>query len=371
MSDEFQNVNVSVFKQLIRDKFALIALIVLGVIYFSLLFADFLGPYTKDFSDRNMSYAPPSKIFTINEKGKLSWPYTYNYKREFDPASLQVDYKLDRSHKYFLKFFARGQKYSFLGIIPCSRHFVGVKPENQTSGLNSSGRLYLLGTDINGRDVFSRILFGGRISMTIGFLALFVLFPIGLLYGGISGYFGGKVDTLMMRFAEAIMSIPSFYLLIILAAILPSNMTSIQRFMLIVVILALIGWAGFARVVRGMVLSIKTQEFVQAAQSIGASRLRIIIKHVLPQTTSYVIVAMTLSVPSYILAESGLSFLGLGIQQPDASWGNMLKEAQEYINILYRPWLLTPGFLIFIAVLSFNLIGDTIRDVFDPKSRIR
>lgn len=362
MTNEYKNVNVSVFKQLLRDKFALIALAVLAVIYFSLLFADFIAPYSKDFSDRTQSYAPPSKIFTINEKGKWSLPYTYNYKREFDPEAMQVDYKLDRSHKYFLKLFVRGEKYKFLGLIPSSRHFVGVEP---------SGRLYLLGTDINGRDVFSRILFGGRISMTIGFLALFVLFPIGLLYGGISGYFGGKVDMLMMRFAEAIMSIPSFYLLIILAAILPSNMTSIQRFILIVVILALIGWAGFARVVRGMVLSIKTQEFVQSAQSIGASRFRIIIKHILPQTTSYVIVAMTLSVPSYILSESGLSFLGLGIQQPDASWGNMLKEAQEYINILYRPWLLTPGFLIFVAVLSFNLIGDTIRDVLDPKSKVR
>lgn len=359
---ELQNVNVSVFRQLIRDKFSLIAFVVLFIIYASLLFADFLAPYTKDFSDRSMSYAPPSKVFTINEKGKLSLPYTYNYKREFDPNAMQVVYKLDRSQKYFLKPFIRGQKYKFLGIIPCSRHLIGVQPE---------GRLYLLGTDINGRDVFSRILFGGRISMTIGFLALFVLFPIGLLYGGISGYFGGIVDTLMMRFAEAVMSIPSFYLLIILAAILPSNMTSIQRFILIVVILALIGWAGFARVIRGMVLSIKSQEFVQSAKSIGASNLRIIVKHILPQTTSYVIVAMTLSVPSYILAESGLSFLGLGIQQPDASWGNMLKEAQEYINILYRPWLLTPGFLIFVAVLSFNLIGDTIRDVLDPKSKVR
>lgn len=362
MSNEYKSVNISVFNQLIRDKFALIALIVLTIIYLSLIFADFIAPYSKDFSDRTQSYAPPSVIFTINEKGKLSRPYTYNYKREFDPEAMQVDYKLDRSHKYFLKLFARGEKYKFLGMIPCSRHLIGLEPQ---------GRLYLLGTDINGRDVFSRILFGGRISMTIGFLALFVLFPIGLLYGGISGYFGGKIDMLMMRFAEAVMSIPSFYLLIILAAILPSNMTSIQRFILIVVILALIGWAGFARVVRGMVLSIKTQDFVQSAQSIGASKLRIIVKHILPQTTSYVIVAMTLSVPSYILAESGLSFLGLGIQQPDASWGNMLKEAQEYINILYRPWLLTPGFLIFVAVLSFNLIGDTIRDVLDPKSKVR
>lgn len=349
-------------KQLWKDKFARVALVVLGLIYFALFFADFIAPYTKDFSDRTMAYVPPSKIFTIDENGKFSMPYTYNYKREFDANELKIVYTLDRSQKHYVKFFAQGQKYKFLGLIPMKRHLITT---------DESGRLYLLGTDINGRDVFSRILFGGRISMTIGFLALFVLFPIGLLYGGIAGYFGGKTDIVMMRFAEAVMSIPSFYLLIILASILPSGMTSVQRFMLIVVILALIGWAGFARVVRGMVLSIKNQEYVQAAKSIGASRLRIIVKHILPQTTSFVIVAMTLSVPSYILSESGLSFLGLGIQQPDASWGNMLKEAQEYTNIIYRPWLLTPGFLIFIAVLAFNLIGDTIRDILDPKSKTR
>ena len=349
-------------KQLWKDKFARVALMVLGVIYFALLFADFIAPYTKDFSDRTMAYVPPSKIFTIDENGRFSKPYTYNYKREFDSQDLKIVYTLDRSQKHYVKFLAQGQKYKFLGLIPMKRHLVTT---------DENGRLYLLGTDINGRDVFSRILFGGRISMTIGFLALFVLFPIGLLYGGIAGYFGGKTDMIMMRFAEAVMSIPSFYLLIILASILPSGMTSVQRFMLIVVILALIGWAGFARVVRGMVLSIKNQEYIQAAKSIGASRLRIIVKHILPQTTSFVIVAMTLSVPSYILSESGLSFLGLGIQQPDASWGNMLKEAQEYTNIIYRPWLLTPGFLIFIAVLAFNLIGDTIRDILDPKSKTR
>ena len=349
-------------KQLWKDRFARIALVVLGIIYFALFFADFIAPYTKDFSDRTMAYVPPSKIFTIDENGKFSKPYTYNYKREFDSVDLKIIYSLDRSQKHYIKFFSQGQKYKFLGLIPMKRHLITT---------DENGRLYLLGTDINGRDVFSRILFGGRISMTIGYLALFVLFPIGLLYGGIAGYFGGKVDMLMMRFAEAVMSIPSFYLLIILASILPSGMTSVQRFMLIVVILALIGWAGFARVVRGMVLSIKNQEYVQAARSIGASRFRIIVKHILPQTTSFVIVAMTLSVPSYILSESGLSFLGLGIQQPDASWGNMLKEAQEYTNIIYRPWLLTPGFLIFIAVLAFNLIGDTIRDILDPKSKTR
>lgn len=351
-----------VLAQLWKDKFARIALIVLAIIYAMLLFADFIAPYTKDFSDRTMAYVPPSKVFTIDQNGKLSRPYTYNYVREFDSQTLGIKYNLDRSEKHYIKFFSKGQPYKFLGIIPMKRHLFTT---------DSGGRIFILGTDINGRDVFSRLLFGGRISMTIGFLALFVLFPIGLLYGGISGYFGGKVDAIMMRFAEAVMSIPSFYLLIILASVLPSGMTSTQRFMLIVIILALIGWAGFARVVRGMVLSIKTQEYVQAAKSAGASNLRIIVKHILPQTTSFVIVAMTLSVPSYILSESGLSFLGLGIQQPDASWGNMLKEAQEFTNIIYHPWLLTPGFLIFVSVLAFNLIGDTIRDILDPQSKVR
>lgn len=351
-----------VLQQLWKDKFARFALIILGLIYLALFLADFIAPYTKDFSDRTMAYVPPSKVFTIDKNGKLSKPYTYNYIREFNPQTLEIEYNLDRSQKHYIKFFSQGEPYKFLGLIPMKRHLVTT---------DANGRLFLLGTDINGRDVFSRLLFGGRISMTIGFLALFVLFPIGLLYGGISGYFGGKIDMIMMRFAEAVMSIPSFYLLIILASILPSGMTSTQRFLLIVIILALIGWAGFARVVRGMVLSIKNQEYIQAAQSIGASKMRIITKHILQQTTSFVIVAMTLSIPSYILSESGLSFLGLGIQQPDASWGNMLKEAQEFTNILYRPWLLTPGFLIFVSVLAFNLIGDTIRDVLDPQSKVR
>ena len=349
---------MEILKKIFKDKFARAAFVVLAILYLVILFADFIAPYSSTYSNRDMSYAPPSKIYTITEDNKLSLPYTYNYVREYVPELMQTIYKQDRSHKYYIKLFTKGESHKILGIIPTHRHLFGVE---------KGGYIYPLGTDINGRDVFSRLLFGGRISMTIGFLSLFIVFPIGLLYGGISGYFGGIIDILMMRFAEAIMAIPSFYLLIILAAILPSGMTSVQRFCLIVIILALIGWAGFARVVRGMVLSIKNEEFVQAEKTMGASNLRIILKHILPQTTSYVIIAMTLSVPSYILAESGLSFLGLGIQQPDASWGNMLKEAQEFTNILYRPWLLTPGFLIFIAVLSFNLLGDAIRDFLDPK----
>lgn len=352
----------SFIKQFKKDKFALLSLFVLIVLYFAIFFANFIAPYPKEFSNRKLSYAPPSNVYFITPEGKLTRPYTYNYIRKFDKNTLRMYFVQDREHRYYLTFLPEGFEYKFLGMFKVKRHLFGVQ---------KGGELFLLGCDINGRDNFSRLLYGGGVSLTIGFLALFISFPIGLMYGGIAGYFGGKVDMLMMRFAEAIMSIPSFYLLIILAAILPSGMTSSQRFMLITVILALIGWAGFARVVRGMVLSIKTQDFVKAARSTGASRIRTIVKHILPQTSSYVIIAITLSVPSYILAESGLSFLGLGIQQPDASWGNMLKEAQEFANIMYRPWLLTPGFLIFVAVLSFNLIGDTIRDILDPKSEIK
>ena len=196
----------SILSQILKDKYTTTALIILVVLYLGIFFADFLAPYSKEFSDRHRAYVPPSKVFTIDENGKFSRPYTYNYKRYFNPDELKITYKLDRSKKYYLKFFSKGEEYKFLGIVPMNRHLVTVEPE---------GRLFLLGTDINGRDVFSRILFGGRISLTIGFLALFISFPLGMIYGGISGYFGGKVDNIMMRISEAIMSIPSFYLLII------------------------------------------------------------------------------------------------------------------------------------------------------------
>ena len=349
-------------KKFKKDKVALLSFFILLLLYLSILFANFISIYPKDFSNRKLSYAPPSNIYFITPDGKFSRPYTYSYIRKFDKNSLRSYFIQDREKKHYLTLFAKGFEYKFLGLFKTNRHLIGT---------HDGGDLFLLGCDINGRDNFSRLLYGGQVSLTIGFLALFISFPIGMIYGGISGYLGGRADMLMMRFSEAIMSIPSFYLLIILAAILPSGMTSAQRFFLITVILALIGWAGFSRVIRGMVLSIKTQDYITAARSIGASKARIILKHILPQTSSYVIIAITLSVPGYILAESGLSFLGLGIQQPDASWGNMLKEAQEFVNIMYRPWLLTPGFLIFVAVLSFNLIGDTIRDILDPKSEIR
>ena len=311
------------------------------------------------YSNRKLAYQPPSKLYVLDKDNNFKKPYTYNYIKTFNPETLSIDYKQDRNQKYKIKFFSHGFEYKLFGIFKSDLHLI-VKPDNCN--------LFLLGSDIGGHDIYSRHFYGGQISLTIGFLALLISFPIGCVYGGISGYLGGVTDKILMRISEAIMSIPSFYLLIILASILPSNMTSSQRFALITAILAFVGWAGFSRVIRGMVLSIKNQEYIKSIETIGASKKRIILKHILPQTSSYVIIAITLSVPSYILAESGLSFLGLGIQLPDASWGNMLREAQEFANIIYRPWLLTPGILIFIAVLSFNVVGDKIRDILDPKT---
>lgn len=347
------------FKHLFKDKVSFFCLVVLSIMYFLIAFADFFAIYPSTYSNRSLAYQPPSNIYLINKDNKIVHPYTYNYIKTFNEEALTIEYKQDRTTKYKLKLFSKGYEYKIFGIFKTNIHLIS-KP--------SDCNLFLLGTDINGHDVYSRLFFGGRISLTIGFLALIISFPIGAIYGGLSGYFGGVVDKVLMRIAEAIMSIPGFYLLIILSQLLPSGMTSVQRFCLITVILASIGWAGFSRVIRGMVLSIKNQDYVKSALTIGASNVRIIIKHILPQTSSYVIIAITLSVPSYILAESGLSFLGLGIQLPDASWGNMLREAQEFANIIYRPWLLSPGFLIFIAVLSFNVLGDKIRDILDPKA---
>lgn len=351
------------FSKLRKDRVAFIATIILLVLYFAVAFANFLAPYSEAWYKREIANAPPTPVYIVDaDSGQLTWPYVFRYEKKFDADTFEYTYQPVSHEKYDLEFFTQGEPYRMWGLIPSNLHLFGVE---------APGRISLLGNDINGRDNFSRLLFGGQISLTIGFLSLFIAFPIGLIYGGISGYFGGWVDNLMMRFAEVIMSIPSLYLLISLAAILPPNLTSTERFAMVTIILALIGWAGLSRIIRGMVLSIKNMEFIEAERALGMRAVPIVIRHVLPQTASFVIVAMTVGVPGYILAESGLSFLGLGIQQPDASWGNMLKEAQEITNLLTRPWMLMPGLLIFIAVLAFNVIGDAIRDVLDPKSNIR
>ena len=347
------------FKLLLKDNIVFFAFVFLVFLYICSILADFISPYSAYSSNKELSYAPPSNIYILDKTNKLTFPYTYNYKRMFNESKFKVDYIEDTSKAYKLKLFVKGDEYKFLWI----------KTSLHLFGTTNGGKFFLLGTDINGRDFFSRLMIGSRISLFIGFIAILISVPLGLLYGGISGYLGGKVDIVMMRLAEAIMSIPSFYLLIILAGILPANLTSTQRFIMITAILAFVSWASLSRIIRGMVLSIKTREYVLASEVIGQSKLNIIIKHILPQTLTFTIIAVSLSIPSYILSESALSFIGLGIQQPDASWGNLLKDAQSYIVITSRPWLLASGVLIFVTVLAYNILSDKIRDVFDTNQR--
>ena len=340
---------MTILEKILKDPISRISLVVLVILYIFIIFCDFIAPYNPNSRDPKASYMPPSKIHFF-DNGKLSLPFINKTSYTFDENTFTKKIIEDKSKKYFLKLFVKRDN---------NLHLFG------TSG---EGQIYLFGTDKNGRDIFSRILHGGRPSLTIGFVGLLIVFPLGILYGGISGYFGGAIDNFMMRIAEALMSLPYFYLIVVLASILPANISNSQRFLLITVILSFVSWAGLSRVIRGQVLSIKEEEYVQAAKAIGISDLKIILKHIIPQTASYIIIAATLSIPGFIIGESALSFLGMGITQPDPSWGNILAEGKELSNMLVRPWiLLLPAFCIFTSVLCFNLVGDKLRDILDPR----
>lgn len=348
-----------------RHKLAMISAIILIVMYLSVIFAGFLSPYHMHSTHRENYLQPPSKIYWKDENGKLSRPYVYSMKM-LDPISQQYDEIKDK--KYYITIFTKSDDprnmWSLLGI-KSSYHLYGARAADGAEGL-----VFIMGSDDYGRDYFTRVLYGGRASLFVGWAGILITLTIGMLFGGISGYYGGWIDNIMMRIAEIIMSIPSFYLLLALAAVLPRDLSSTMRYFMIVSILSFISWAGMARIIRGMVLSLRTREYVQAAKAIGSSDMRIITKHILPNTLSFVIVSATLSIPGYILGESGLSFLGLGIQEPDASWGNMLSSAMNLQTLTRSPWNLLAGVFIFAAVLCYNLFGDGLRDAFDPRSKL-
>jgi peptide/nickel transport system permease protein len=264
-----------------------------------------------------------------------------------------------KGNKNFIGLFAKATPYRFLGLFTGYRHLV----------TSPTGGFFLLGTDALGRDIVSRLIHGSRISLTVGILGATITFFLGLLIGGIAGYAGGVIDNLLMRLAEVVISIPGIYLLFALRAAFPPNLSSTQVYLLIVVILSGIGWAGLARIIRGLVLSIKSEDFVMSARTMGLNSLKIIRRHVLPNTLSFVIVQVTLTIPGYILGESALSVLGLGITEPQSSWGLMLSVARNYRVVNQFPWVLIPGFLIFLAILAWNFFGDGIRDAVDPKSK--
>ncbi|MEK7432949.1 MAG: ABC transporter permease [Cyanobacteriota bacterium] len=349
-----------ILRKFFKHKLALMGLFLLIIMYTSILFAEFLSPYGEASSDRNKPYAPPSRIHFFH-KGSFIGPFIYNYKEVFDSQTLTSKKIFDKETPYNVKIFGRGEPYKMWGFISADIHLFTV---------DEPAKIYIWGADLQGRDIYSRILYGGRISLTIGIIAIAISFPIGLLMGGIAGYFGGWTDTIIMRVVEAIITFPSLYLLLTLSATLPDSLTSGQRYFFITVILAFMGWAGQARIYRGIVLSLKGNEYIDAAKAMGGGDIYIIVKHIIPQMSSWVIISATIAIPGYTLGEAALSFLALGIQDPQASWGLMLQESRNISQLETHPWLLIPGFMIVLSVFAFSFFGDGLRDAFDAKKKI-
>jgi peptide/nickel transport system permease protein len=345
------------WRRLRESPLALLGGGLLGCFYLLALLAPFVAPYPQEEMDRARFYQPPHRLRWIDADGRWhARPFVHPL-RLVDPR--RFGYQEDPSRTIPVRLFVPGAPYRLFGLVPARIHLFGV---------DSPDRVYLLGSDAAGRDVLSRALFGAQISLTVGLVGIAISFALGLLLGGVSGYLGGWVDTLIMRSTELLLSIPTLYLIIALRAIVPVRLPSQAAYLAIVAILALIGWAGLARVIRGLVMSIKRNEYVIAAEALGMSRARIIVRHILPNTASFVIVAATVAVPGYILGEVVLSYFGVGVQEPAASWGNMLRAASSVGVLGSFPWLLlVPGSAIFLTVMAFNFLGDGLRDALDPR----
>ena len=347
---------MGIFRAVFRRPLGIAVVGVLGLLYMTTLLAEFIAPYTTNQQDLERTYHPPTAFFF--REGRL---HAQAYAL-VDPT--EARYEAIEGVGYPVYFFARGHEYRLFGLFKTDLHLF-------TLG-DSDGKVYLLGSDSTGRDVFSRLIYGSRVSLFIGLVGIMITTTMGFLVGGLSGYLGGRVEFVAMRAVEFMMAIPGLYLLLALRAALAPHFRSDQMFFVIVIILALIGWAGSARVLRGMTLSLKQNQYVLAARSMGQPPLTILLRHILPNLLSYLLVTATLSIPGYILGEAALSFLGLGIQEPSASWGLMLSQAQD-VKVFYLNfwWLLTPGCMIFITVIAYNILGDVLRDIVDPKMKTR
>lgn len=341
-----------------RNRTAMAGLYTLATMYAAAILAGFIAPYKYDNARHDLPFYPPmlARVHIFDEEGHLSRPFVYH----LVPVDPQLaTYRDDTSRRYPIRFFVGGDSYRILWLVGSNIHLFGV---------DEPGHIFLFGSDSAGRDIFSRILYGAQVSLSIGIIGIMISTIIGMIVGGVAGYFGGMTDFALMRTVEVVLALPSLYFILILRQLFGTGMSSTQIYLIIVIILAFIGWATEARVIRGMVMSLKEQEYVIAARAMGFSNSRIIIRHILPNTLSFVIVTATLSVPFFILSEVALSFLGVGIQEPEASWGNMLVAAQNNRILNDFPWVLIPGVFIFLAVMAWNFLGDGLRDAADPRT---
>lgn len=344
-----------------KHKLAVASTIVVVLFYTAAIFAEFLAPYTLERRFSDYPGAPPQRIHFIDPEGNFRGPFVYGLTPYRDPDTYRLTFTEDKSQIFPVRFLTQDEPYELWGQIPSDVHALGVEGEE--------GYLFLFGTDPLGRDMLSRVIYGTRISLSIGLIGVSLSLILGALMGGISGYYGGLADTLIQRIIELLRSVPTIPLWMALSAALPPTLPPLQIYFGITVILSAIGWTGLARVVRGKFMSLREEDYVMAAEVAGASEFRIITRHLLPSFLSHIIVTVTLAIPSMILGETALSYLGLGLRPPVTSWGVLLKQAQEVQVLAHQPWLLIPAFFVILAVMAFNFVGDGLRDAADPYSR--